>query len=300
MNSNMTELKDIPVLFNQEEHTYLNTQTGVMLKGITSTLLHRINPDKYKGIPQSILNNAAARGSLVHEEIELTETIGISPKTQEGRNYLRLKAENGMRFLQSEYTVSDLEHYATNIDAIYDVEENVVDIADFKTTSKFDKESVSWQLSICAYFLEMNNPMVKVRKLFGVWLRGDIAQLIEVKRHTAEEVKALIEADLNDEVFDYSPAFPDYIVENEQSLVALGKRISELTEEYNAIKAEVLQKMVENNDKSFDTGNILITVIAPSVRETFDSKRFKAEHKDLYGEYIKTSTTKESLKLTLR
>ena len=33
-----------------------------------------------------------------------------------------------------------------------------------------------------------------------------------------------------------------------------GKRIKELTEEYDAIKSEVLQKMIENKDKSFDTG----------------------------------------------
>ena len=296
----MTNLIPIPVLFNQEEHTYLNTQTDKMLQGITSTLLHRVNPNKYAGIPKHILENAASRGTKVHEEIELVETIGVEPTSQEGKNYLRLKEEHGLNFLQSEYTVSDLEHYATNIDAIYDVEENIVDIADYKTTSKFDKESVSWQLSVCAYFLELNNPKVKVRKLFGIWLREDIAQLIEVERHSNEEVKALIKADVEDLDFDYSPAFPYYITENEQSLYWLGKRIKELTEEYDAIKSEVLQKMIENKDKSFDTGNILITVVAPSTRETFDSKRFKAEHEDLYGEYIKKSTTKESLKLTLR
>lgn len=296
----MTKLNPIPVLFNQEEHTYLNTQTGKFLKGITSSLVRRVNPNKYAGIPDHILKAAADRGTKIHEEIELIETIGIIPATQEGRNYLRLKDEHGLSFLQSEYTVSDLEHYATNIDGIYEVEENVVDIADYKTTSKFDKESVSWQLSICAYFLEKNNPHVKVRKLFGIWLRGDIAQVIEVERKSAGEIEALIEADLSDADYDYSPAFPDYITENEASLCALGKRISELTEEYNAIKGEVLQKMIENNDKSFDTGNLLITVVAPTVRETFDSKKFKAEHEDLYADYIKLSTTKESLKLTLR
>lgn len=295
-----TKLNSIPVLFNQEEHTYLNTQTGKMLQGITSTLLHRINPNKYAGIPQHILDNAAKRGSKVHEEIELAETIGIEPNSQEGRNYLKLKKDSGLEFLQSEYTVSDLEHYATNIDAIYEVEENIVDIADYKTTSKFDKESVSWQLSICAYFLELNNPKVRVRKLFGIWLRNEIAQLIEVERHSDEEVKTLIKSDTEGIGFDYSPAFPDYITENEQSLYWLSKRIKELTEEYDAIKSEVLRKMIENKDKSFDTGNILITVVAPSTRETFDSKRFKAEHEDLYGEYIKKSTTKESLKLTIR
>ena len=143
----MTRLNDIPVLFNQEGHTYLNTETGKYLKGITSTLVHRVNPDKYAGIPDHILRAAADRGSKVHEEIELVETIGVAPTSQEGRNYLRLKEENGLSFLQSEYTVSDLENYATNIDAIYEAEENVVDIADYKTTSKFDRESVSWQLS---------------------------------------------------------------------------------------------------------------------------------------------------------
>ena len=114
------------------------------------------------------------------------------------------------------------------------------------------------------------------------------------------EIEALIEADLGDTAFDYSPAFPDYITENEASLYALGKRIKELTEEYDAIKAEVLEKMIEHNDKSFDTGDLLITVVAPTVRETFDSKRFKADHADLYAGYLKQSTTKESLKLTLR
>ena len=296
----MTELRTIPVRFNQEEHTYLNTETGKMLQGITSTLVHRVNPNKYAGIPKHILNAAADRGSKVHEEIELAETIGIEPTTQEAKNYLKLKEQHGLNFLQSEYTVSDLEHYATNIDGIYEVEENVVDIADYKTTSKFDKESVSWQLSICAHFLEKNNPHVKVRKLFGIWVRDDIAQLIEVERRSKGEIEALIDADLNDEPFDYSPAFPDYITENEMSLVYIGKRIAELTEEYNVIKGEILQKMVENKDKSFDTGNVLITVIAASDSKTFDSKKFKEEHGDLYDNYTKTTHKNESLKITLR
>lgn len=296
----MTTLNSIPVLFNQEEHTYLNTRTGKYLQGITSTLVHRVNPNKYANIPDHILKAAAERGSKVHEEIELAETIGIEPSSQEGKNYLKLKEGYKLDFLQSEYTVSDLEHYATNIDAIYEVEENVVDIADYKTTSKFDKESVSWQLSICAHFLEMNNPHVKVRRLLGIWLRDDIADLIVVERKPDSEIEALIEADLGDTAFDYSPEFPDYITENEASLYALGKRIKELTEEYDAIKAEVLEKMIEHNDKSFDTGDLLITVVAPTVRETFDSKKFKAEHADLYAGYLKQSTTKESLKLTLR
>lgn len=296
----MTKLNQIPVLFNQEQHTYKNVGTGEEYKGITGTLLRRVFPDRYKDVPQAILDKAAERGSLAHESIELAETIGVTPTTEEGKNYLKLKEKFRLQFLASEHTVSDLEQYATNIDAIYEVKENVVDLADYKTTYKLDKECLSWQLSICAYFFELNNPHIKVRKLYGIWLRGDIAQLVEVGRHTDLEVKTLIEADLNNVVFDYSPAFPDYITENEMALCELGRHIKELSEEYDAIKSEILAKMIENNDKSFDTGNVLITVIAPSQRETFDSKKFKTEHANLYGQYVKTSTTKESLKITLR
>ena len=98
----MTQLKQIPVLFNQEEHTYTNTETGEMLKGITSTLIHRLFPDKYSGIPQAVLARAAERGTAIHEEIELVETIGIAPSTEEGRHYLKLKEEHDLNFLESE------------------------------------------------------------------------------------------------------------------------------------------------------------------------------------------------------
>lgn len=296
----MTQLNKVPVLFNQEEHTYTNTVTGKVLQGITSTLIHRLFPDKYKDIPQHILDAAAARGSNVHEDIELSETLGVTPTTIEGRNYRKLKERYGLKFLESEFTVSDLEHYASQIDLIFDVEENVIDIADIKTTSRFDRESVSWQLSIYAYLIRLNNPHIKVRNLFGIWLRGDIAEVIEVDRHSDDEIKALIECDLNDCDYDYSPAFPSYITENENVLISLSQRIKELTEEYEAVKGEVLQKMTENNDKSFDTGRLLITLVAPSTRKTFDSKAYQKDHPDEYDKYVKESQTKESLKITVR
>lgn len=296
----MTHLNEIPVQFDQEQHKYYDKRTGRELKGITSTLLRRLFPNKYKDVPQFVLQKAADKGSIVHEDIELTETLGTAPSTQEGKNYLQLKAENGLTFLSSEHLVSDMENYASSIDLVFDAEDNVVDIADIKTTYKFDKESVSWQLSIYAYMLELNNPKVKVRNLYGIWLRGEIAELIPVDRHSKGEVKALIEADVEDKDYDYSPAFPEYITENEQSLYSLAKRINELTEEYDVIKSDIQKGMSEHGDKSFDLGNMVVTLVAPSKKTSFDSKKFQAEHKDLYGQYLKTSKTKESLKVTLR
>lgn len=296
----MTKLKRIPVLFNDLQHTYTNEETGESLKGITSTLIHRLFPDKYANIPQAVLEVAAKRGSNIHSELEMIESIGAEPTSVEGKNYIKLREQYAFKYLASEYTVSDLEHYATNIDVIYDVEDGVVDIADYKTTSKLDSESVSWQLSICAYFLELNNHDVKVRNLYGIWLRGDIAQVVPVERKSVDEVKALIAADIAGEDYVVESSIPSYIGDHADELVELGLQIQALTERYDALKAEMLKEMISRGDKSFDLGNVLITATAASSRMTFDSKKFQAEHEDMYKEYMKESKTKESIKVTIR
>ena len=294
------KLNRIPVEFNQLHHTYTNTETGEVYNGITSTLLKFLFPDKYKNIPEEILKKAAEKGTMVHEEIELAQSIGIEPNTDEARNYLKLRDEKGLKYLTSEYTVSDLDNFATNIDVIYDVDDTTVDIGDFKTTYKLDRESCAWQLSICARFLEINNPEIKVRKLYAIWLRGDIAELIEVPRKPDEEIHRMIMCYLNNEPFDAEQTFPDYFRERELMMDVLSRKIKEMTGALDAMKAELLEEMEKHGDKSFDTGGMLVTYVAPSKRSTFESKKFQKEHEDLYGQYMKESSTKASLKITIR
>ena len=122
----MTTLQTIPVHFDQEAHTYTNTETGEMYRGITGTLIHRLNPDKYAGIPAATLQAAANKGSVIHSQLELIETLGVDPATEEGKNYVQELDKMGLQFLASEHTVSDLQHYATNIDVIYEAGEGEV------------------------------------------------------------------------------------------------------------------------------------------------------------------------------
>jgi hypothetical protein len=44
-------------------------------------------------------------------------------------------------------------------------------------------------------------------------------------------------------------------------------------------------------------GNVSVTYVSPTKRETFDTKRFKAENVDLYKQYIKTSEVKSSIRI---
>ncbi len=293
-----TKLKNCGVKFNQEKHEYWLGDKK--LQGITGVLERRLFPDKYKFVSKEKMKESAEWGSFIHEQIELTDSLGVKPEITEVQNYLKLKEENGMKILANEYTVSDMENYATNIDGVYDVEENVVDIADYKTTAKFDKESVSWQLSICAYFLEKDNPKVKVRKLYGIWLRGDIARLIEVQRKPVELVKELLHADINDMPFTWASEIPDYVSIEEESIIALSQRKAEIDEELEKIKADLMQRMAADGKKSIDTGKVLITLKAASVQKRFDSKQLMADNEDLYNKYLKETNVRESLTFKVR
>lgn len=293
-------LNKIPVRFDEEPHTYTNTQTGEVYNGITGTLIRRVFPNKYKFVDEETLRKAAEHGSKVHREIEEGESFGAAPEEKEAQNYFALKEREGLVCITTEYTVSDMEHYATNIDGVYDAGDGTVILADYKTTSKFDRESVSWQLSICAQFFEMNNPELKVSKLIGIWLRGEIAEVIEVKRKTEKEILDLIACDQEGRDYEVAQVFPSYFSDMEAELETLTRRIKELTAEADAIKAELLVQMGERGDKSFDTGSMLVTYVAPSKSSRFDSTRFKKEHADLYSEYMKESETKASLKITIR
>ena len=298
-----TILNRVPVLFDPDTHTYTNEETGELLSGITGTLLKRLFPSKYDGVPKDILAKAAEKGSNVHASIELYEKIGVTPSTQEGKAYADITRRNGMVTLDCEYTVTDFKRYASQIDVIYEVQENVVDLADIKTTYKFDEESVSWQLSIYAYMMSLCNPHIKVRKLLGIWLRGDTAQIIEVKRHTDEEVIRLIKSDMADKDDDIPATeqpLPDYIKANIDRLYEVVQKKKELQEEEQRIKSEILGKMSGDNLKSIDAVRILFTVVKERTKCRFDEKRFKEEHSELFNEYQKEITEKETLKITLR
>lgn len=183
------------VIFNKYDHTYL--LNGKELKGITGILSKHIFPKKYNNIPEYVLNNAADYGTFVHDTCELIDSLNVTPECIEGINYLKLKNENNLTTLENEYLVSDNEYFASSIDIVFDD----LSIADIKTTYKFDKEYVSWQLSIYSYLFELQNPGLKTNKLYGVWLRKDKYMLYEVDKKPIEVIKYLLQCELNGEMF---------------------------------------------------------------------------------------------------
>lgn len=78
------------------------------------------------------------------------------------------------------------------------------------------------------------------------------------------------------------------------------RRIKEIKEAEDSLRQAILEEMEAKNLKSLETDEMTITYIAESDRESFDSKSFRADHPDLYDDYIKFTTVKPSVRIKLK
>lgn len=293
----MIKLNHSWVVFNEDDHTY--TLNDKQLHGITGMLSRQLFADKYKGIPEYILQQAAERGTKIHKDCEFADATGLEPQTIEGKNYLELR-EN-FEVVANEYTVSDNEYFASNIDCVWSKDGEVI-LADIKTTSHLDEDYISWQLSIYAYLFELQNSHLKVSKLYAVWLRGDIAKLVEISRKDDDTVITLLNCEKNGESY-LIPAVDEksLITKSAVDILIEAKQMAEYYKKrYEEIENMLLQAMVSSGTKTWDAGSIKATYTPAGETTKFDSKKFQQEHPELYNQYITKSTRKESLRITIR
>ena len=286
------------VIFDEVEHTYhLN---GKQLQGITGTLIPHAIGQKYADVPEHILAEKAKYGKWVHSEIEMFLN-GFEPSepTPEFLAFEKWLCGNDVMFEFAEFIVTDSENFATPIDGI-DINANIYD---WKTTAVLDKESISWQLSICAYFSELM--CNEVNGLYAVHLRGNECTLHEIERKPNEEVKRLIECYLNDE-----PYVSTLVLTNDEALQTIYDaeimliQLENEAKKYKEYKEKALslleKQMQDAGVKTFETERLKATRVFPSETTTFDSKALLADMPELAEKYNKTSVRKGYLKLTLK
>lgn len=287
------QLKKTGVIFDSIAHTY-TTPDGILLQGITGMIERQLFPDKYSGVPEFVMKKAAERGSIIHSICEIVDNLGITDESEEATNYQKLKDQYRLRHETSEYLVSDNKHFASCIDKVYRESDNKFSLGDIKTTYKLDKEYVSWQLSVYAYMFERQNPGCKVVRLFAIWLRGRIAELVEVERIPDKTIIGLLEAEINGMKFINPYAItaantelPQKYQEMEQAIIEISEQEKYWKEQKKQLMEGVMKEMVKAGVYSWEGENISFTRKKEYVRKEFDKDAFKKDHEDLYNKYIK-------------
>ena len=284
-------LNQSPVTFKSEDHTYWLGEKE--LKGVTSTLIRRAfpntyaKPDRYTDDEwKEVLANAAAKGSNVHETIELHDELGIVSDLPELQSYIRIKDENNLSVVATEYVVSDEKHYATAVDKVMMRPDGGIILVDFKRTSELHIDNVTLQQSICKRWFEKLNPDLKVAAIY-------VAD---------EAIDLLIDADQKDEAFDIAKAYgnlPMQFASVENEVARLEKQLKELQDRQKTLKEGLYTLMEEAGVKSWTGSKVKLTRVLPTTKTSFDSKSFKEAHPDLFKEFSKESTSAGSLRITV-
>ncbi len=303
----MINLVDSGVVFNEENHTYFLGEKELF--GITGMIKRQLFPDKYKEIPQHILAKAAERGTQIHHDCQFADTTGFEPMTIEAKNYVAMREAAGYCPLANEYTVTDGDYFASNIDCVWQKKEGLaISLVDVKTTYKPDIPYLTWQLSIYAYLFELQNPTLKVESIYGAWVHSINFNLIPLERIVNEEVKRLLDCERNGRKYLEQNTVVEKVESDVQLLpkdvisryLEAVQRINELTPIIDNFKSGLKKAMDENGVKSWDIGSIKATITPEGTKKSFDAKKFQSDHPDLYQEYLKESKTSASIRITIR
>ena len=297
MKTTRIELKDSGVLFNKERHEYWlgNRQ----LSGITGMLQRQLFPDEFDNVPEGMLQEAARYGTEVHESIELFDSSWINDGTQEVLDYIGLCQENGLVHERSEYTVTDGENWASNIDKVYRSSDDTFSLGDIKTYGIMTSEKLEkarWQLSIYAYFFKLQNQGAKVGNLFILHIRNKAKQ-----DGTFEHIRNIISveripSDICKELLDTDYSIPEKYRRQEDYIRQLIQTKDDVEEKLKILKSEILEDMESKGVKTWDTGTMRLTRKLPTTRLSFNANKFKADHPELdYSPYERTSNVSGSL-----
>ena len=84
------------------------------------------------------------------------------------------------------------------------------------------------------------------------------------------------------------------------TIVEIEKQIKDLKALQDSYKENLLKEMEENNVLKIDTEELSISYVAPSTRETLDSKKLKEDLPDIYDLYVKFTDVKSSLRIKVK
>ena len=292
------------VRFDEEHHRYFLGEKE--LSGITGTLIKKAFPDTYKGIPNAVLAKAAERGSVVHQNLELFDTIcnsdvNIMPSVlPEVKDYNEMLISYGLHHVDSEYLVTDNENFASAIDKVLEDNEGNIYLADIKTTATLHYDNVSLQLSIYAKWFEEQNPDLKVKEIVCMWFKNGQSKFQPLPRVADYQIDDLINAYLADDAeYQYKVEVPEQFSALEQEYRLITARVDALKIKQDDLKEQMMKMMEANKQKSVKTQFASYSYVAATTKKTFDTKLFKDTEPDHYEHYLKETTTKPSIRIKL-
>lgn len=296
------------VEFNPERHEY--KKNGVIIPSVT-TIIRQVFGYKYGAVSPEVLERARAKGTEVHleaEEYHKYGTIGISDE------FFALKKEFDR--LPKPLAVEDYLYAETPSGAFCgtcDLFYGSGRLCDYKTGKVLDTKNTTIQLNM--YRLAYQKAGYDVRNLEAWHVVGNVLKRVQLPILPDSYIEGIVD-------YYYSGKQADEALEalkecnkvkrgrpakKEQDFAKAAKQLAAIDEKMELLQAKkdlILQNIkdfmaLKNIDKAA-TDLADFTYIPEATRTSFDSAKFKKDRPDVYGLYLKTSTTKAQVRVRFK
>lgn len=307
------------ITMDENTHTYF--VDGQVADISVTELLHKHGlAPSYDGVDEEVLNAARERGKSVHADIEkYIMADGYIPETREGlafAHWAEMKTEWALaeQKLAIEWKGKFIACTADLL-AVLALEKgpSVSVIADHKTTSRFQREYVSWQVSIYDFIARHIGRQLINDKVFYwqgaekylcfLYDKDGKMEVKECDKIPDSEIERLLDCEANGEIYTR----PALVLEDDMA-VALEKAELAVIEteraaktakaQAEALRAALCAEMERQGIFSWSGTKIKATYRAGSERVSVDSTRLKKELPEVYEKYTKTSKVKATVVIT--
>lgn len=304
--------------FEEKGHVYF--VNGEIASISVTELLHKhgLAPD-YTGVSKESLDNAAAKGKEVHKDLEnIVNTPGYKPTTPQGKEFLEWSKENmscGVAELPIGYE-QDGMIIAGTADLVGFTPEGAMFIADHKNTTTFQREYVSWQVSLLDYFFrklkgeKLNGKVFNWKGATEFWcLKYDpkTGKLTpkELKKVPDKDIQELLDDEYNNNKYQRKELVVDEELQKqfltaEEYLIKMENEYKQATENAKRLREEMLKLFESQNIKSWENDKIKVTYVEQQERLSVDSTKLKKEYPMAWDKCQKITKVKPQIRVKIK
>lgn len=304
--------------FNEETHTY-SINGDIASISVTELLAkHHLSPS-YDGVDKKLIKKAAEEGKKVHADLEkIFNEEKYELETEQGRNFEKWVKENvkcGVAEQKLGFEYNGLT-IAGTADVMGFLKDDTLFVGDHKNTSQFNREYVSWQVSLYDYFARQ----LKGEKLNGNPFNWEGAKkfycfhydkkdngkmtVYELDKIPDSEIERLIQCEYKGEIYArkelvVAPELELEFAKRQKALIRLKKQVESAEKRMDAVKDKLIELFEQQGILQWKTDNLTVTYIAPTEIHSIDSGKLKRELPQVFDKYQKTSKRKATVRITV-
>lgn len=93
---------------------------------------------------------------------------------------------------------------------------------------------------------------------------------------------------------------PQLTVDAQEQIAQVVSTMNELKEKEKQFKEQLKEQMELYGIKKIDMDKVVISYVAPTTKESFDSKEFRSDYADLYDQYVKDTEVKSQVRIKVK